>query len=383
MLFRPTRLVAGTLVLALPVVAAAGCGVTKKRTIKQELVAARTHLADSQAASFTLRIGDAKGSLAALAAEDGELSPDAVKDLLGGSITYTFDAESGRKLESLDPSASAADLRSALKNVHFALAVKDAKATIAEIRLVDSALFARVNLDEIDWIAKQGGSEGVGSSVDDFIDSAPEQYQPALRDARAGLWLKLPLAGYVDKLKDLASSIPTPEPHAEKGLQQTGTDLFAAMRPFVKVTDASNSSSKRVLNVDVEARPALKAVLGVLKAAKGLPFGDVLTGVTSADIDREVAPGKAHGTVTLSDGHLTQVTVDMESIRALDPHKGSTTLAGSSVILDVDDSAARVTAPTENVSEVDVKALIDDLVQQVTDSFNGSFNGSVNGSVDG
>lgn len=371
MLFRPTRLVAGTLVLALPVVAAAGCGVTKKRTIKQELVAARTHLSDSQAASFTLRLGDAKGALAELAAQDGDLSAEAVKDVLAGSVTYTFDAESGSKLRSLDPSASTADLRSALKNVHFAIAVKDAKGTLAEIRLVDSALFARVNLDEIDWIAQEAGSEGVGSSVDDFIDSAPEQYQPALRDARAGKWLKLPLDSYLDKLKDLASSIPTPAPHAEKGLQQTGTDLFAAVQPFVKVTDANNSSSKRVLDVDVDARPALKAALGVLKAAKGLPFGDVFEGVTPAEIDREVAPGKAHGTVTLSDGHLTQVTVDMESIRSLDPHKGRTSLAGSSVILDVDDSAERVTAPTDNVSEVDVKALIDDLFQQFTDSFNG------------
>jgi hypothetical protein len=373
---RPARLVAGTLVLALPLVAAAGCGVTKKRTIKQELVAARSHLADSQAASFTLRLGDSKGALAALAAKDGDLPATAVQDLLGGSVTYTFDAESGKKLESLDPSASTADLRSALKNVHFAIAVKDAKATVAEIRLVNSALFVRVDINEIDRVAQEAGSDGVASSVDDFIDSAPAEYQPALRDAKAGKWMKLPLDSYLDKIKDLGKSIPTPAAGTGSQLQKTGTDLLTAMKPFVKVTDANDNASKRVLNVDVEARPALKAALGVLQTAKGLPFLGAFKGVSAADIDQNVAAGTAHGTVTLSDGHLTQVTVDMESIRALDPEKGSTSLAGSTVILDVDDSAARVTAPTDNVSAVDVKALIDDLFQQFTESFSSGFSAS-------
>jgi hypothetical protein len=372
-LIRPARLVAGTLVLTLPLAAAAGCGVAKKRSIKQELAAAQSHLADSKAASFTLRLGDRKGALAALAVNDGAVPQAAVKDLLGGSVTYTFDAESGRKLQSLDPSASTDDLKTALENVHFAIAIKDAASTVAEIRLVDSALFARVDLEEIDRVAKEAGSDGLGSSLDDFIDSAPADNQPALRDLRAGKWLKLPLEGYLDKVKDLAKSLPTAAPStaAGKDLQKTGADLFAAVKPFITVTDANNSSSKRVLNVDVDARAAIKAGLGVLRTAKGLPFAGVFDSITPADVDRNVAAGKAHGTITLSDGHLTQVTVDMESIRALDPDKGGTSLAGSSVVLDIDDSAARVTAPTQDVSSVDVKALIDDLFQQFTQSFSG------------
>ena len=85
--FRPARLIAGTLVLALPLAAAAGCGAVKKRSIKQELTSARSHLADSSAASFTLRLEDKQGSLAALAKKSGDVPDAAVKDLLGGSVT--------------------------------------------------------------------------------------------------------------------------------------------------------------------------------------------------------------------------------------------------------------------------------------------------------
>lgn len=374
---RPARLVAGSLVLVLPLAAVAGCGAAKKRTIKQELVSARDHLADSDAASVTLRFDDAKGNLAALATKDGDLSAAAAKDILGGSVTYTFDAKSASKIKSVDSNASTSDLKTALADVHLALAVKDAKGTVAEIRLVDSTLYARVDFDEIDRVAKEAGSDGVGSSVDDFIAGAPDEYQPALKDARAGKWLKLPLQGYLDKLKDLTKSIPTPAPSSGTDLNKTGNDLLTAVKPYVKVTDANNSSSKRVLDVNVDARAALKAALGVLKTSKGLPFGDALENVAPSEIDKNIGPGNAHGTVTLEDGHLTQVTVDMESIRALDPNKGSDSLAGSSVVLDVDDSADKVKAPTENVSSVDVKALVDDLFRGFTESFGAAFSGDV------
>lgn len=377
MLVRPIRLVVCTLVLALPLAAAAGCGATKKRTIKQELVSAQSHLAASKAASFTLRVADGKGSLADLAADSGDLPAAAVKDLIGASVRYTFDAASAAKIKGVDGSASEAELRSALADVRFAIAVKDAKTTVAEIRLVDSALFARVDLDEIDRVAKEAGSDGVADSVDEFIDSAPDEYQPALRDAKAGKWLKLPLTDYLDKIKDLTDSLPTPAPSTAGDVQQTGEDLLTAIKPFVKVTDANDSSSQRVLDVNVDARGALKAALGVLKTAKGLPFVDVFQGITPAEVDKSIRPGSAHGTISLADGHLTQVTVDLASIEALDPDFRTHKLSGSSVVVDVDDSAGAVTAPTDNVSDVDVKGLLDDLLQGFGESFGTALSGDV------
>ncbi|MCW2670093.1 MAG: hypothetical protein JWO27_1990 [Frankiales bacterium] len=369
--FHPARLVAGTLVLALPLAAAAGCGAVKKRSIKQELTSARSHLADSSAASFTLRLEDKQGSLAALAKKSGDVPDAAVKDLLGGSVTYTFDAKSAQQLKGVDPSSSTAELKKALAGVRFALAVKDAKATVAELRLVDSTLFARVDIAEIDRVAKEAGSDGVAASFDDAIASAPAEYRPALRDLKAGKWLKLPLAGYLAKLKDAVGSLPTPSPGKSGDLQKTRDDLMTALKPYVSVTDANDSSSKRVLDVNVAARPALKAALAVLKRSKGLPFASALQDVQASAIDKNIADGKVHGTITLADGHLTQVSLDLESIRALDPHKSSDSLAGSSVVVDVDDSADQVTAPADGVSSVDVKALVDDLFKNLSQGLSG------------
>ena len=68
---RSLRLLAGTLVLALPLAAAAGCGAEKKKTVKQEFAAAQSYLGDSKAASFTLRFDDAQGNFAKVINKDG------------------------------------------------------------------------------------------------------------------------------------------------------------------------------------------------------------------------------------------------------------------------------------------------------------------------
>jgi hypothetical protein len=378
---RITRLAAGTLVLVLPLAAAAGCGAAKKRTIKQELSAAQQNLADSSAVSVTLRLGDAKGNLVKAARSDGSLTAAGAKDVIGGSVTYTYDAKSARKISGLDADASQEQLKTALADVHLAISVKDAAKTVGEIRLVDSTLFARIDVAEIDRVAEEGGSDGFAASFDDFIDSAPAQYQPALKDVKAGKWLKLPLSPYLDKLKDAVSSLPTPTASSKSEVTKTAGDVFAAVQPYIKVTDANDSSSDRKLDVTVDVRPAVKAALTVLQGSPGLPFGEALKGVTPADVDDNIAAGKARGTITLSNGHLKQVSVDLGSIMALDPKKSGPDLSGGSVVLDVDDSADAVSAPTDDVSSVDVKALIDDLLKGVTKSFTEGFSSSLSGDV--
>jgi hypothetical protein len=370
---RTTRLAAGTLALALPLAAAAGCGAAKKRSIRQELTAAQHNLADSSAVSFTLRLGDSKGSLAKAATSDDGLTAAGAKDVLGGSVTYTYDAKSAGKISGVDADASESQLKTALADVHLAIKVADAKTTVGEIRLVDSTLFARIDVAEIDRVAQEAGSDGFAQSFDDVIASAPAQYQPALRDVKAGKWLQLPLSAYLGKLKDAVSSLPTPAASTQSEVRSTGKDLFAAVKPYVTVTDANDSSSDRKLDVTVDARPALKAALKVLQGVKGLPLAGALGGVTPADVDAHVADGKARGTITLADGHLKQVTVDLASVVALDPESSAPDLSGGSVVLDVDDSADRVSAPTDNVSSVDVKALIDDLLRGFTESLHRGF----------
>jgi hypothetical protein len=376
-----TRLAAGTLLLALPLAGAAGCGAEKRRTIKAEFASAQTNFENSKAASITLRFDDSKGTASKLATKDGNTSKALVDALLHGSVTYVVDPASDATLKSLSTKGgtSSKSLSDQLKKVNLAFVVRDSSAVLGEIRLVAGVLYAHVDLTEIGKLAKAGGVKDFDSKLDDAITSAGPQFATGIADVRAGKWIKLPIASYVDKLQDLAKSFTpgrsggTTKPPAPTNAELTdlGNKVFAAVKPYVKVTDANDSSKDRVLDVNVKVRPALKAVLAVLQGSKGLPFAGFLKSVTPAEIDKKITDGSAHGTITLKSGHLTQVTLDVESIRTLDATAGKDSLEGSSVVLDFNDHADEVKVPTD-VSAFDVGALIDQFLQGFGQSFGSS-----------
>ena len=146
------------------------------------------------------------------------------------------------------------------------------------------------------------------------------------------------------------------------------------MKPYVKVTDANDSSKDRVLDVKVQAAPALKALLAVLKAEKDLHFASMLADVSPAEIDKNVKGGEARGTIKLHDSHLTQVAVDLESLRQLSTDPGTDSFAGVQVVVDVDDSADQLSAPTD-LSSLDLGALLDDFLKSFTAPMSSSFSG--------
>ena len=383
------RLAAGTLVLALPLVAAAGCGVEKRRTVTAEFASAQSNLARSRAVSFTVRLDDSKGSIKRLATKDKSTPKGLVDAALPGSVTYTVDPASNATLASLGSGAcageaTATNLAAAIKKVNLALVVRDAHAAVAELRLVGGVLYAHVDLTEIGAVAKDSGVKDFDAKLDDAISSADPAYAKGLADVKAGQWISLPLSKYLTKFQDLAKGFsglgaggatdaptsptaPTaPTTRTDcKALSKVGTDVLGAIKPYVKVTDANDSSSNRVLDIKVKARPALKAALAVLQAAKGLPFAGLLKSVEPKAVDDAVADGTAHGTITLNNGHLTQATIDLESLRTLATDPGKDSFVGSSIVLDVNDKADEVAVPG-NVSTFDVGALIDSSLRGLT-----------------
>lgn len=378
-MFRPsTRLAAGALVLALPLAAAAGCGADKKRSIKAEFASAQSNLDKSKSVSFTLRLDDTKGNIEAAAKKDDDAPPQEILDaLLKGSITLTIDPTGARTLADLNTSScpkpgDTADLAAGIKKVNLSIVVRGATSPLGELRLVDGVLYANADLKEIGSLAEAGGVEDFDTAVNETVTGANPKFAPALADVRAGKWLKLPVAKYLEQFQELAQSFSAdsgtdPMVGMSKGCEQAkevSGDLYTAVKPYVTVTDANDDSDNRVLDVNVKVRPALKAALQVVKAAKDLPFGGLLAGVDATTIDDNVADGTGHGTITLKDGHLNQLALDIESIRKLDPEPGSTSLAGGFVVVDVDDSADEVTTPSD-VSSFDLEALVDDFFDQL------------------
>jgi hypothetical protein len=377
---RSLRLLAGTLVLALPLAAAAGCGAEKKKTVKQEFAAAQSYLGDSKAASFTLRFDDAQGNFAKMVNKDGDTKPALVQALLKGSITYLTDPAGAATLKSVKTQAvNPTDLKAALDKVNAAFVIRDDKAELVELRLVAGDLYAHVNLTEIGVLAKAGGTSDFDAQLDNSLGAMDPRLAQGLTDVRAGKWLKLPLAKYLDQLKDLAgtfSGITPPSTTPGKTYDVNGLldKAYAAVKPYVKVTDANDSSKDRVLDVKVQAAPALKALLAVLKAEKDLPFASMLADVSPAEIDKNVKGGEARGTIKLHDSHLTQVAVDLESLRQLSTDPGTDSFAGVQVVVDVDDSADQLSAPTD-LSSLDLGALLDDFLQSFTAPMSSSFSG--------
>ncbi len=362
---RPLRLVACTLVLALPLVAAAGCGAAKQKTVREEFTAAQAHLADSKAASFTLKLSDAQGNLAKLMTKQGDTPPALVQALLKGSVTYTADPAGDATFKAARAgSADPTDLKAAFQKVNLGFVVRDDKAELVEIRLVAGNLYAHVNLDEIGALAKAGGVDDFDAMLEENIAGKDARLNQGLADVRAGKWLTLPLATYLTQLQDLARTLApgaTPDPSKKYDFSGFGKKAFDAIKPYVKVTDANNSSADRVLDVKVQARPALKALLAVLKAEKDLPFGTLFAAVDTAEIDKNVKAGEAKGTITLHDSHLSKVSVDLESLRQLANDPGEDSFAAVNVVMEIDDSADQVSAP-KNVSSLDLGALIEKLI---------------------
>jgi len=371
------RLAAGTLAAVLPLAAVAACGTEKKKTVAQEFATAQEHLGDAKAASFTLRLDDAQGNLAKLAAKEGDVPKPVLDALIGGSITYVADAAGDAALRSVasgttDPN----DVAGALKKSNLAFVIKDDKAEVVEIRLVEGVLFAHVNLAEVGRLAEAGGAEDFDASLDEALAGMDPRFAQALKDVRAGKWLKLDLAPLVDDLKGLAESVvPGGVPTASASpydASALGRKAWEAVKPHVTATDANDDSADRVIDVRVKARPALKALLGVLKAEKDLPFASILGGVAPADLDEHVADGEAKGQIRLADSHLKQVSLDLESLRLLSKEPGTDSLAGVTVVVDVDDQADELRAP-EEVSAIDFGALLQELI--------GSFFGTMSDSV--
>lgn len=357
------RLTAGLALVALPLGAAVGCGAaaeSKRDDVQTSLQKASDNLKASGSMSVTMRFDDGSGSIkkATTSGEDA-LTPDQADLLLGGTISMTVDPAAGKTLGDVAAADRSLPPAEQLKLTNFSVSVQADGDPLAQLRVVSGDLYANVSLDALSDVAKRGGSTtDLGAQVDDLAASAPAELQPLVTDVRAGKWIKLPLAAYADQLAQLQKTVPTPSASVDP--QKLSADLLAAVKPFVAVTDASSDGGDRVLDVKVQAKQAIKAALETLKS-----MGPALPGLDTLDttgVDK-IGDGTVNGQVTLSDDHLTKLTVDLQSAVALAP-PGATPapdLTGGTLTVDVDDSADEVTVP-DDVSSVDVDALVKGLV---------------------
>jgi hypothetical protein len=365
------RLAAGVALVALPLVAAVGCGEAveaKKESVQGSLQKASDNLSASESVSVVMRFDDASGNArkALTTASEDPATPAQADLLLGGRISFTVDPAAGKTLRDLQTADPALPVAEQLKLVNLAMEVQADGGPLAQIRLVGGDLYANVGLDKITDVAEKAGStEDLAGQVQQFAASAPAQFQPLVADVMAGKWVKVPLAPYAEQLKQLGEEgAPVPSPSVDT--QKLGTDLLNAVKPFVAVSDATSDGDERVLDVKVQAKQAVQAAMTAFtQAAPGVPGLDQLD---TSGVDR-IGDGTVDGQVTLSGDHLEKITMDLGSAERLAPPGAtpSPDLSGSLLTVDVDDAADEVAVP-DDVSSFDVGAV----VQQLLDTLSAS-----------
>ncbi len=328
------------------------CGQQKKASIKAELQAAQTNLGRSSAVSVTLHLTDPGGRLrAAMTGGSGSVPPAVADAILAGDLQLTVAAADGRTLDQLSGLRSR-PVGEQLKAANLAFVVHAGHGSLFELRIVGGSLYARVD-DAL--LSRLAGHPVLGG----LFAGAPAALQGLVADVKAGKWLTVPLGTYADQLSKLAPALAgrgSVPPSLPPGL---GSSLMSAVRPYISVTDAGNDSHRRVLDVRVQLKPALAAALRTVKSG-----GTVFPGLGALDgaITSGLRSGTVKGTITLRDSHLSQVTLDLASLRDVAPvHASFPPLAGSALTLDVNDAAAAPQAPTD-LSSFDLGKLLSSLL---------------------
>lgn len=360
---------AAAALVALPLGTMAACGDSAADTgssVQGSLQKAADNLAASGATSVRLRLDDAESKLrqAVTGGADGA-SPQVADLLLGGTISFTVDPAGGKTMREVQQADPAAPLADRLQRVNVSMAVEADGGQVLAVRLVGGDLYARVDLERVRGIAdKVAPGSDTGASIDALSQQAPPELQPLLTDVRAGKWVKLPLAELAPQLEQLQALSGAAPSAAPSLYAKLGTDLLAAVRPFVTVTDAGGEGGTQVLDVTVQAKAALKAAVGVLGST--VPAVPGLQALDPAMFD-SLSDATVAGTVTLAQERFTQVSLDLGSLVRLDASTSSPApdLTGSRLTMDIDDSADEVTVP-DDVSSVEAGKLVTGLLSGLT-----------------
>ncbi len=355
-----------TTLLALAVtgsITVAGCGAAG--SLRTDDAHARSSFKAATSLSVTLGFDDPDGKLdKAIRAGDSTTTPAQAAAVIGGALSYTMSATGGRSL--FATAGPKATLSQRLKQSNFDLTVAGLGGKLVEIRLVDGVLYASSDITAVKKAADLGGP-GAGSRVDELFNTVPPQRKQATDDLRAGKWLKLTIGTYLEQFQQLAKTGAgaAPDPARIRSYAKLGKDLQAAITPNIGLSDLGATGDTRNVSIDIKVKQALTAVLGVLDsdaATLGLPAGLI----PKADALNDVSDATLSAKLTITRGHYTRLAVPIAGLAALDAHpaKPVPPLGKSAIVLDIDDSAAPVTAPA-NVSSFDIGALLDPIVKQL------------------
>jgi hypothetical protein len=303
---------------------------------------ARQHLTRATAVSITAHFADdaAHHLKTSMLTGSSPLTKPEAQALSTGSITLEVAARNGRTVAA---GAKISTLSDVAKAYDVSGTVQTEGHDLFQFRLVGGTLYGAADLDLLDKLsALSGGAPAT--------KAAAPVAKPYLDALRGGQWLQFPLASTLDLAQGaLPAQAQHPATYA-KLIPQT----IAVLRRDVVVKTQSTSGDSATVALTVQVRAVADDFLRTLSPI--VPPGAL---PTPADVAKQVTTGSLAATVQVQSGHFTRLTVPLEQLVKLDPHPGSDVpnFGGSSVVVDIDDSAAPITVPT-NLSQLSILRLL-------------------------
>ena len=338
--------------LAAAVTLAGGVVACGRVSVKQQADAAAGNLAAAKVVSFTLRLDDPKGSLASTAEDKRTLGL-----LRDSAVTVTIDPAGDATFGTAmaQTAVPGGDPAAALKHSGSVdISYTHAGKAVVVLRLDGGVLYLRVDPAQIQAITGQplplDSLNGPG---------VPPGLDVVAEGVKSGKWLSLDLSSLYERVAKARHGAGF---GALGGAQPLGGNLADIRSKIIAAVTANTTSTSSVghdgevlISVRVAVRGALQGLLDALAGLPGLGAGPLASARAQL---AQVPEGTLNGTVTIAKGHYTRVGVDLHSLAVLsrDPSAISGT-EGTQLVVDIDDRAAPVTAPTgDQVVQLDTLA---------------------------
>jgi hypothetical protein len=294
---------------------------------------ARSHAKAAHQLSVTLRLVDPDGSLMHEMTTGSDPAPRPIAQAIEhGSITVDVAATDGKPL--FAHRQAPGTLAGQVKEFNIGMTVRAAGQTIIGLRIVNGVLYGTADLDAMDRLGKAGGSS-------DFLTSVPPQLQPLVTDLRAGKWVQLPLASYMDVAQGYLPPSVTPQ-----SLSRTSSRLLGIAARDTSMRETSSSGDDATEQVTLHWRQLLKDEAAVLSSV--LPSGAV-PGNADAMIAKTFTSQPVRGTLVIRGGHYRSLTVPLEQFvrLAAKPTGHVPSFGKAALVVDVNDQPAPVRAPAK------------------------------------
>lgn len=321
----------------------AACGGDKTASGDDVMTAASDNLEAAKVVSASFHLVDPNNAVAD-SCDDPEM---AKKALSAATLTVTIDPAGDSTLGKVSTDVPTSGTQMLAQVGAMELAYTVAGEQVALFRLVDGVIYLKADLAAV--------SELTGEDLETMTGTVPGDFDEAVDALKSGKWVKVDLNTILQRYPQLDTMLTSGYGlDASVSVQEMQQQLMSALIENSEKTVSSDGDTDTV-ELKVNGKDFALAIEDILATAEAAGIGDPSTEI------QELGDGTVNMSVTVTDDHFTKATVDLASAQAVMEPDSDTDLTGAQLIVDINDSAEGLTAPSEG----DVVDMTDMVVQLV------------------